>query len=684
MAIYEPSREAKTVLVRLKFVARTEVTYHVPDEKRLPRPRPNLEALPKLEAAKKSIGSQEWWDAWFEYLSKDKKDRDNIRDLILSKLPAKTLFRVGWVPSYRETMLNYSQNPFLQRHLRHKKNQYFLTTFCVREKEIKEETDEEKAKKLKEVEEAKPAEEEEENEDKAKTKDSARKSVKPDAKSGEQEVVIEETPEFDSYLEGVDLEDAWVQLELTQGEQYVKLRGLQIRGENDNYQKLEKNPYVEVKGWETKKEDMGFGTAYLGYNVVSLKELLRKVQAYDPIKKKWITMPSLNFLPPKVNGMLAGEGGLLLLSGDIRPYVDPNAPKVEEKLKEGDGDAKDEKKKSGDEPRKSSLKSGDDKKKASVTLEEPPAEGGEGEEGAKQDESEETKKIKKKKEKPAKKVVEPYKPPEFPPQHLLVVVNPVTRAFRVLPPMHVNLENLVARLIVHSTSGSYTAYVVGFHRRIKECIEFEGMRVAVYKSCKQQWSIHFVPSCRIFLPGQCTYSRALPLLTKLCEGPTLFMSGQLVTNVAGVYNPVVLGYRLRTRTWKSYHWPPLSVTEAPHVLEVNNELYIIARGAAEPATIHIWRFTQYVYEVPDCKQVTMMPQDMFSKCFCTGFRKAAFDCVSSMNCIAIVSREVATIICLYDVKANKWLEPMERYPGFVRDQTFLGNWSYEPTPYALV
>ena len=124
---------------------------------------------------------------------------------------------------------------------------------------------------------------------------------------------------------------------------------------------------------------------------------------------------------------------------------------------------------------------------------------------------------------------------------------------------------------------------------------------------------------------------------------------------------VVLGYRLRTRTWKAYHWPPLSVTEAPHVLEVNNELYIIARGAAEPATIHIWKFTQYIYEVPDCEQVTMMPQDMFSKCFCTGFRKAAFD-----------------------VKANKWLEPMEPYPGFIRDQTFLGNWSYEPTPYALV
>ncbi len=48
-----------------------------------------------------------------------------------------------------------------------------------------------------------------------------------------------------------------------------------------------------------------------------------QVWAYLIANKKWVLMPSLDFLPPRVIGMLAGEGGLLLLSGDPPPYVDP-------------------------------------------------------------------------------------------------------------------------------------------------------------------------------------------------------------------------------------------------------------------------------------------------------------------------------------------------------------------------
>ncbi len=68
-------------------------------------------------------------------------------------------------------------------------------------------------------------------------------------------------------------------------------------------------------------------------------------------------MPSLDFLPPRVTGMLVGEGGLLLLCGDPPPYVDPltlekplakttiEEPKVKTKpnVEEDEGDEEEEK-----------------------------------------------------------------------------------------------------------------------------------------------------------------------------------------------------------------------------------------------------------------------------------------------------------------------------------------------------
>ncbi|KAG0617493.1 hypothetical protein M758_5G193400 [Ceratodon purpureus] len=672
----------KTVAIRLRIAEASEISLKVPNLKRLPGPRPNWAALPKLKSLEKEVGQKKWIEAWFEFLSENKKDRENIRDLILSKLPNRVLFRVCYVPSYKETMFNWAKNPFLIPFLKHKKD-YWLTSFCIKEAE-------EVIEKPKEVVvEEKPEEDEEEEEntrkslrksvkgkgDKKKSvKEDKRKSIKGQArksvKNGEEgeESQVEEPPPppSDSYLDGIDVEDVLIQIELFQGEDIVSLGPFSVRGENDNYVQMNKEPYVQVGSFTSKKGDLKFGSATCSYNILSKKELLRKVQAYDHIKQKWVKMPSLNFLPPKVNGMLAGEGGLLLLSGDARPYIDPNAPLEEGKKRE------EEKKPEIEElPKK-------------VSISEPPPEE-EGEEGGEEG-GEEEEKPEVEEEKPKKKsviVIPRYKPPEFPTQQLLVVCNPIARTFRILPPMHVNLEEMSARLVVHSSSSSYVVYVVGYHRRIKECIEAEGMRVAVYKSTTQKWDIFVIPSCRIFCPGECSYNRALPLITKLCEGPTLFMGGRLVTDKAGVYRPVILGYRLRTRTWKAYNWPPLTVTEQPQVVEVNNELYIVARGASTPATVSIWKFIQYVYEYPDCKLVTMMPQILFNACFVPSL-KTSWDCVSSMDCISIVGREFANFIVSYNVKTNKWLDPMKRYPGFMPGLTFLGNWNYEIAPYALV
>jgi hypothetical protein len=677
----------KTIAVRLHITDASEITFKVPNLKRLPGPRPNHAALPKLRSLEKEVGQNAWIEAWFEYLSENKKDRDNIRDLILSKLPNKVLFRVGFVPSYKETMFNYAKNPFLIPFLKHKKD-YWLSSFCIKEvepviekpKEIAveekleedEEEEEENTRKSmqKSVKEKGDKRGDKKNTTKGDKHKSERKSIKGQAhrsvqkdEEGEEPKVKVMVPPIDSYLDGIDVDDVLIQIELFQDEDIVSLGNFLVRGENDNYIQMYQKPYVQVGPFTSKKGDLKFGSATCSYNILSKKELLRKVQAYDHIKQKWIKMPSLDFLPPKINRMLAGEGGLLLLSGDARPYVDPNAPLLEEKKIEEEEKPKVEE---GEEPQKK------------VLISAPPPEKSEGEEG-------ERKNLEKEK-KPKKKsviVIPRYKPPKFPTQQILVVCNPIARTFRVLPPMHVNLREMVAQLVVHSSSSFYVAYVVGYHHRIKECIEAEGMRVAIYKSTTQKWEIFAIPSCRIFRPGKCSYNRALPLITKLCEGPVLFMGGQLVTNTASVYRPVLLGYRLRSRTWKAYNWPPFIVTEQPQVVEVNNELYIVVRGASSPATVSIWKFIQYEYEYPDCKLVTMMPQILFNACFIPNL-KTSWDCVSSMDCISIVGREYANFIVSYNVKTNKWLDPMKRYPGFIPGLTFLGNWSYELAPYALV
>jgi hypothetical protein len=694
--------------VKLVIKDRAQVCLKAPNESRLPRPTINLAALPqlqKLENVVEKVMSPTWWNAWFNYLSEDQKDGNNIRDLILSKLPIAKLYAVGCVPMYKKAMFNISLNPILQRHLSHCK-EYFLSSFCIIEKDlkvgkpsqanqqlgvdlIKEEFDKEqdvsKHKKLS-----------------LKVQD-VKELIKGKNESSPNEP-LEHTyiilPTEDESLEGVvNLEDQHIQIELIQGENQVRFGLFKVRGENDNYSGLVKQPYVQLE-LITKNDDLEFGCAILTFRVVNVNDLFRQIHAYHIASKKWVVMPSLNFLPPKVNGMLAGEGGLLLLFGDIIPYEDPMAIKPKpleinvddgnkliDESKHVDGEKpiykKSIKKNLGKDDIKPSLKP-KPKKKISLQIDKSLEEGVEGVDNEEKPNDDKLLKNKKKivdeEKKPKVKVIV-----EFPPQHLLIICNPIARTFRILPPMHCNLENMVARLVVNPMSNSYVAYIVGFHRRIRECLDPEGMRLAIYKSTHQIWRIFNLPACKLFRPGQSNYSRALPLVTKLFEGPTLFLGAEVMTQKTGVYAPVILSYRLCTRTWKAYEWPSASVTEFPQVVECNNELYIVARGVVEPLTMNIWKFIPHAYDIPSCQLVTMMPPTLFASCFTKQYRKSEFDCVSSMECISFISRENAISIVSYNVKTNKWMDPpFLRYPGFSKGQTFLGNWHYEPSPYAQV
>ncbi|CAM6022198.1 unnamed protein product [Sphagnum balticum] len=496
--------------------------------------------LPDMQEAKLRIGKISdpfWWSTWFLFMSKKQIDRDDMRDLLLSKLPVAKLFAVGCVPQYSPYLFNAHINPFLEHQLKHNK-EYFPSAFCIRE------------------------------------------------------------------------------------------------GELDS-----------------------FGVRHL--------VAPRQVWAYLIAKKKWVLMPSLDFLPPRVTGMLAGEGGLLLLSGDPPPYVDPlvlekplaettiEEPKVKEKpnVKEGE---------EGDEE------------------EEKPEVEGDGEEGEEED-GEKKKEVEKVVEKPPEKPIDPNG------QHLLVVCNPISRTFRILPPMHCHLENLKGNIIVNSISSQYVVYIVGYHPRMSQCPQVEGMRVAIFKSIKNRWRIFSVPQGRLFRPGLSNCYRALPLISENIEAPTLFCTGQVLTPENNAYSSVVLGFRKKTRSWKAYSWPPPSVVEHPQVVECNHKLYIVARGVEEPITITIWNFIPHDYSIPDCQQVTKMPAPMFRKVFPYGFHiRSEYDCVSSMGCIMFACRDRAALISCYNVNKNSWSLLPELYPCFQKNLTYLGNWKYEPAAHAQV
>jgi hypothetical protein len=80
--------------------------------------------LPNMQEAKLKIGKISdlfWWGTWFLFMSKKQIDRDDMRDLLLSKLPVAKLFTIGCVPQYNPYLFNAHINPFMEHQLKHNK-----------------------------------------------------------------------------------------------------------------------------------------------------------------------------------------------------------------------------------------------------------------------------------------------------------------------------------------------------------------------------------------------------------------------------------------------------------------------------------------------------------------------------------------------------------------------------------
>lgn len=502
-----------------------------------PQPKPNertyanfqeLDYLRKNVADK--IADPFWMGCRLNQFSEDSIDRDDMRDLILSRLPVGKLYDVGCVPEYFPYLFNAQLNPFLETHLTHNK-EYFPSAFCIREEEL--------------------------------------------------------TP---------------------------------------------------------------YGTSH---DIAP-----RTLWAFQTAKKKWVSFPTLDYLPPRVSQMLAGEGGLVLLCGDPPPWVDPQAPEIKTESEAVQAEKNDEK-----------------NEEAETGPEEDEGEEGEEEEGEEEVEEKQP------------------DPPKLPPpepridpngQKLIVVCNPVARTFRILPDMHCHLENLVGHIDVTPTSDHYVVYIVGYHPSISQCTQQKGLRVGIFKSIMGKWRIFSLPEGRLYQPGISNYNRALPLITKNIDTTSIFLSGTVITSQANIHQPVILSFKKKTRSWVAYSWPPASEVEHPQMVECDQKLYICARGVTSKSTMTIWTFLFHEFSNPECKQVTKMPGPLFTKLFPYWYRlRSDYDVVSSSCTISFACRDRPTVIACYDVMRDSWYE-LPLYQGYIHGLTFLGNWRFEPAAHAQV
>jgi hypothetical protein len=384
----------------------------------------------------------------------------------------------------------------------------------------------------------------------------------------------------------------------------------------------------------------------------------------------WIKMPSLNFLPYNVRAMVAGSGGLLLLHGGVQsrlPHEEDNA----------------------------------DNGTTSSSVYSPPPHGRD------------------------PKSVRPDKwLGEHPPQPLLVVCNPISRTFRVLPPLEMAIHKLVARITVSPLSDSYIIHLVGWFQTPAQNKQFGMMlpKVAVYSSIQRKW--HFHPNNNnnnIFhqlspppllpkeswrpdfsqLKSEFSY-RTLPLVRNSSDGPVLYVQGEtldLLTNDPNEpqeqknWIPNIMKYIFRKRLWTRDYWPLHETMEAPQLVECNEVVYLVSRTLAVPRTFHIFKLvdsdlnqTETFKGTMELLTVTVMEPDMYMHGFPEDHRSLVittdYFCVAGLDRVWILCHTMPALV-FFNVRKYVW-EYMPSLPMFELGRTALGNWLYQPAIHAQV
>lgn len=363
----------------------------------------------------------------------------------------------------------------------------------------------------------------------------------------------------------------------------------------------------------------------------------KAMYAFHQRRSKWIEFPDLSYLPIQITGMLAGEGGLLLLYGNKKPRK-PTLLNVNKRIQ-------------------------------------------------------------------APSHVPPWLNPRrhdqqvYPPQHILVVCNPITRAYRFIPPLMIFLRLLAARMTVSQHSERYAIHLMGWNFEEDDDgkpIGGHELHVAVYDSATQYW----IPHLQIFdlarpIQNLFKYDKILPLIKGGPDGRmAIYTTGEVAPDVKKhplSFKPVIISYNLDTFTWTTYMLTK-GKSDPPTILECNNGLFGVSRCFEG---VHVFiQIRKLVSSVgPDGK--TIAPKfvkygpPMPNRYYKMNYPRFAFphDVPLHLNCVAgtgniWIAAPNQCCVLFFNVKAMQWsnITAMK----FELGRHYLGNWAFQPAIHAQV
>jgi hypothetical protein len=302
----------------------------------------------------------------------------------------------------------------------------------------------------------------------------------------------------------------------------------------------------------------------------------------------------------------------------------------------------------------------------------------------------------------------------YPTQYILMVCNPITRAYRFLPPFTFFLQSPTARMVVSDCGGFYTIYLMGWH-----IIKEPELRVAIYNSLNECWIEHKKSFKAYEVRSAIGYTKALPLIKNGPDG------GLAIYNICQIipdpkkpleYKPCVISYNMDSFSWIIHAWiqeqplPPsmphdpfLFSADPPTLVECKNHLFGVARSfKGTKAFIQVYKFVSpntlpIDVPPPEPNAPSLVPKfvpygpPMPSKLFHMNFPRnlhpyeepLELNCVFGMGNIWIAPSNSCLII-FFNIKIKEWSNIASIKIDQYDHNIHIGNWAFQPAMHAMV
>ncbi|XP_024361156.1 F-box/kelch-repeat protein At5g15710 isoform X1 [Physcomitrium patens] len=232
---------------------------------------------------------------------------------------------------------------------------------------------------------------------------------------------------------------------------------------------------------------------------------------------------------------------------------------------------------------------------------------------------------------------------------VLVVCNPMTRSWRVLPPMiHRRLNSLVG-VYEDKRSKSYKIVVAG--GTSESGGEYE-CTTEVYDSLSNSWKV----------TGK--VRREITVRITWWTSKTVFCNGVLYCLTSGrPYS--VIAYDLKTATWDEVAVPPPEFLFCTFLIQRRNRLFLVGGAGTERICehVHMWELKQVDGEGKQWVEVEKMPHEYFQIFFkertatdlkCSGHGDLVYFYKDSHTQFNLATGYLQVLVCDFSKKQTEW------------------------------